>query len=80
MRGNKTCAFYEERVIDGRLHWTDIDHGWVPFTCKQLTQKVEYCKAVHGQHTLSACDTAAQQLDRTITEIKDILRDLRRLS
>ena len=33
--------FYEEKVINGALHWRhDEDGPWIPFTTQELTQKL----------------------------------------
>ena len=41
MHADNWNMFYEEKVLDGLLHWrADERDDWIPFTAQQLTQKL----------------------------------------
>lgn len=40
----------EEQVINGVLHWKHKDGRWIPYSQKQLTNKlVRACQTVYGK-------------------------------
>jgi hypothetical protein len=41
MSTNHWHMFYEEKVLNGSLHWRADEEGtWIPFTTQELTQKL----------------------------------------
>jgi hypothetical protein len=47
MSTNHWHMFYEEKVINGALHWRPDEEGeWIPFSTQELTNKLIRCRVL----------------------------------